>query len=138
MDLWVKLLWFPALLHIHYSCFTCVVHLVQSMCLLYFEYYILVHVIMAIIHVLTVAITEPIYHGQDGRDYLQRKVNPVLINGLTKLCKQKPEDPLVSTCKHAWYTNSVHVHVHVWEHACQVSRSDYLEFIVTCVYKSLT
>ena len=44
------------------------------------------------------AITEPLYHGQDGRDYLQRKVNRVLINGLTKLCKQKPEDPLVRAC----------------------------------------
>ncbi len=44
-----------------------------------------------------VAITEPIYNGQDARDYLQSKVNPVLLKALTHLSKQKPEDPLVST-----------------------------------------
>ena len=42
------------------------------------------------------ALTEPLYHGQLAKDYLQRTVNPTLIKGLTQLCKQKPEDPLVN------------------------------------------
>jgi hypothetical protein len=40
-------------------------------------------------------ITEPVCGGQLARDYLQAKVNPFLVQGLTKLCKQKPEDPVV-------------------------------------------
>ena len=44
------------------------------------------------------ALTEPLYHGQLAKDYLQRTVNPTLIKGLTQLCKQKPEDPLVNSC----------------------------------------
>lgn len=43
-----------------------------------------------------IALTEPLYHGQLAKDYLQRTVNPTLIKGLTELCKQKPEDPLVN------------------------------------------
>lgn len=39
--------------------------------------------------------TEPLYSGQLARDYLQKKVNPILIQGLTALCKQKPADPVV-------------------------------------------
>ncbi|CAI8050063.1 Nucleoside diphosphate kinase homolog 5 [Geodia barretti] len=39
-------------------------------------------------------VTEPVYGGQLARDYLQAKVNPVLVQGLTQLCKQKPEDPV--------------------------------------------
>ena len=42
------------------------------------------------------ALTEPLFHGQLAKDYLQRTVNPTLIKGLTQLCKQKPEDPLVT------------------------------------------
>lgn len=44
---------------------------------------------------LSSAVTEPIYHSQLARDYLQKHVNPVLTTGLTQLCKKKPEDPLV-------------------------------------------
>ena len=43
-----------------------------------------------------VGITEPIPQGDDVRDYLGRAVNPVLIQGLTYLCKEKPEEPIVS------------------------------------------
>ncbi len=42
------------------------------------------------------SITEPVYTGQLAKDYLQRNVNPVLVKGLTELCKKKPEDPVVS------------------------------------------
>ena len=47
--------------------------------------------------------TEPVYGGHLARDYLQKKVNPVLVQGLTELCKQKPEDAIVRIC--------IHVHV---------------------------
>ncbi len=40
-------------------------------------------------------ITEPVYNGQLATDYLQKMVNPVLLNGLTELCKKKPPDPVV-------------------------------------------
>ncbi len=43
-----------------------------------------------------VGVTEPIPQGDDVRDYLGRAVNPVLIQGLTYLCKEKPEEPIVS------------------------------------------
>lgn len=42
-----------------------------------------------------VAVTEPVYGGQLARDYLQKRLNPVLVQGLTELCKQKPEDAVV-------------------------------------------
>ena len=45
-----------------------------------------------------VGVTEPIPQGDDVRDYLGRAVNPVLIQGLTYLCKEKPEEPIVSVC----------------------------------------
>ena len=44
---------------------------------------------------LSPAVTEPIYGGQLARDYLEKRVNPVLVQGLTELCKQKPEDAVV-------------------------------------------
>ena len=40
-------------------------------------------------------ITEPVYNGQLARDYLQKMVNPVVLRGLTELCKTKPSDPVV-------------------------------------------
>lgn len=40
-------------------------------------------------------ITEPVYSGQLARDYLQKSVNPVLLKGLTQLCREKPTDPVV-------------------------------------------
>ncbi len=43
------------------------------------------------------SITEPIYGGVLARDYLKKYVSPVLVKGLTQLCKQKPPDPTVST-----------------------------------------
>ena len=41
------------------------------------------------------SVTEPIPQGDDVRDYLGRAVNPVLIQGLTYLCKEKPEEPIL-------------------------------------------
>ena len=56
----------------------------------------------------TLALTEPLYHGQLAKDYLQRTVNPTLIKGLTQLCKQKPEDPLVwASCEHNYIAFSI-------------------------------
>ena len=71
---------------------------------------------------LSPAVTEPIYGGQLARDYLEKRVNPVLVQGLTELCKQKPEDAVVCSislqpfshvlsCK----TNSIcHIHLHAY------------------------
>ena len=41
-------------------------------------------------------VVEPIPVGQVARDYLAKAVNPTLLKGLTELCKQKPQDPVVS------------------------------------------
>lgn len=41
-------------------------------------------------------ITEPIYNGALAKDYLKKYVSPVLLKGLTGLCKEKPHDPTVS------------------------------------------
>ena len=41
------------------------------------------------------SITEPVYNGQLVRDYLQRNVNPVLLKGLSQLCREKPPEPVV-------------------------------------------
>ena len=41
-------------------------------------------------------VIEPVAVGQAAKDYLSRKVNPTLLKGLTHLCKQKPQDPVVS------------------------------------------
>ena len=41
-------------------------------------------------------ITEPIYRGVLAKDYLNKYVNPVLVKGLTQLCKEKPQDGTVS------------------------------------------
>ncbi|XP_049991039.1 nucleoside diphosphate kinase homolog 5 isoform X1 [Alexandromys fortis] len=38
-------------------------------------------------------IIEPIPIGQAAKDYLNLYVTPTLLQGLTELCKQKPEDP---------------------------------------------
>ena len=54
------------------------------------------------------AVTEPIYGGQLARDYLQMKVNPVLVQGLTQLCKEKPEDTVVRA-----FLVHMYIHVHV-------------------------
>ncbi|XP_041049798.1 nucleoside diphosphate kinase homolog 5 [Carcharodon carcharias] len=37
----------------------------------------------------------PIPTGQDAITYLSKFVNPTLLRGLTKLCKQKPTDPII-------------------------------------------
>ena len=47
-------------------------------------------------HCILVGVTEPILQGEDVKDYLGKAVNPVLVQGLTCLCKEKPEDPIVS------------------------------------------
>nr|XP_033782716.1 nucleoside diphosphate kinase homolog 5 isoform X1 [Geotrypetes seraphini] len=41
------------------------------------------------------AIIEPIPVGQAAKDFLTIFVNPTLLIGLTELCKQKPEDPII-------------------------------------------
>ena len=45
---------------------------------------------------LSQGITEPILKDDDVKDYLGKAINPVLIQGLTQLCKEKPADPVVS------------------------------------------
>ncbi|KAI7801620.1 nucleoside diphosphate kinase homolog 5 [Triplophysa rosa] len=39
------------------------------------------------------SVIEPIPMGEAAKDYLNRYVNPTLLNGLTELCKKKPADP---------------------------------------------
>jgi len=41
-------------------------------------------------------VLEPILNTTEATEYLQKNVNPVLLRGLTQLCKEKPTDPLVS------------------------------------------
>uniref|UniRef100_T1J1I8 Nucleoside diphosphate kinase-like domain-containing protein n=1 Tax=Strigamia maritima TaxID=126957 RepID=T1J1I8_STRMM len=41
------------------------------------------------------SIVEPVISGQTAKDYLAKTVNPTLIKGLTHLCKDKPNDPIV-------------------------------------------
>ena len=50
------------------------------------------------LHVHPIGVTEPILQGDDVKDYLGKAVNPVLVQGLTYLCKEKPEEPIVSVC----------------------------------------
>ena len=42
------------------------------------------------------ATVEPITAGQAARDYLAQAVTPTLLKGLTELCRQKPQYPVVS------------------------------------------
>jgi nucleoside-diphosphate kinase len=39
-------------------------------------------------------IVEPLPSADDARDFINSKINPTLIRGLTELVKAKPEDPL--------------------------------------------
>jgi nucleoside-diphosphate kinase len=39
---------------------------------------------------------EPIPAGQSAKDYLEQNVNKTLIKALTALCKEKPQDAVVS------------------------------------------
>ncbi|CAD5120997.1 DgyrCDS9541 [Dimorphilus gyrociliatus] len=41
------------------------------------------------------SVVEPVPVGQAARDYLKRQVNPTLLKGLTELCKNKPQDPVI-------------------------------------------
>jgi len=41
------------------------------------------------------SVVEPIPVGQAARDFLAKAVNPTLLKGLTELCKQKPQDPVI-------------------------------------------
>ncbi|KAK3590959.1 hypothetical protein CHS0354_034531 [Potamilus streckersoni] len=41
------------------------------------------------------SIIEPVPVGQAAKDYLSKAVNPTLLKGLTELCKQKPNDPVI-------------------------------------------
>lgn len=38
---------------------------------------------------------EPVERGSAMKDYLRSQVNPTLVKGLTELCHEKPDDPLV-------------------------------------------
>jgi len=40
------------------------------------------------------SVIEPIPSGQSAQDYLENKLNPTLLKGLTQLCKEKPSDPV--------------------------------------------
>ena len=40
-------------------------------------------------------ILEPLLSTTEATEYLQKNVNPVLLRGLTQLCKEKPVDPIV-------------------------------------------
>ena len=44
---------------------------------------------------LAYSIMEPVERGATMKDYLRSQVNPTLVKGLTELCHQKPDDPLV-------------------------------------------
>ncbi|XP_041363572.1 nucleoside diphosphate kinase homolog 5-like [Gigantopelta aegis] len=41
------------------------------------------------------SVIEPVATGVAAVDYLSKTVNPTLLKGLTNLCKQKPEDPVI-------------------------------------------
>ena len=49
-----------------------------------------------LIVILATSVLEPVIKGDDMKDYLQKQVNQTLVKGLTELCRQKPQDPLVS------------------------------------------
>ena len=40
------------------------------------------------------SIIEPIPTGQAAKDYLESRLNPTILKGLTQLCKEKPHDPV--------------------------------------------
>ena len=40
------------------------------------------------------SITEPLLSGDESTQYLEKKVNPTLIKGLTELCRTKPAEPV--------------------------------------------
>jgi len=46
--------------------------------------------------VLFVVVLEPLPNTTEATEYLQKNINPVLLRGLTRLCKEKPADALVS------------------------------------------
>lgn len=82
-------------------------------------------------------ITEPIYNGALARDYLKKYVSPVLLKGLTGLCKEKPCDPTVRySCAIQWNLWSLYTSqcttVHVC--CCHTSGSSGL-FIVVITHK---
>ena len=51
---------------------------------------------VSIEYIVTIVILEPVLSTTEATEYLQKNVNPVLLRGLTQLCKEKPVDPLVS------------------------------------------
>ena len=71
---------------------------------------------MGDIAMVTVVILEPLLNTTEATEYLQKNVNPVLLRGLTQLCKEKPVDPIVRATVQlqlkilsGWYINiSVH------------------------------
>ena len=51
-------------------------------------------------------IIEPVIKGDDMKEYLTKHINPTLIKGLTELCKQKPQEPLVRNHSYNYMYNS--------------------------------
>ena len=47
-------------------------------------------------YIIIIVILEPVLNTTEATEFLQKNVNPVLLRGLTQLCKEKPVDPLVS------------------------------------------
>lgn len=45
-------------------------------------------------------VLEPLLDTTEASEYLQKNVNPILLRGLTQLCKEKPVDPLVRATVH--------------------------------------
>lgn len=46
--------------------------------------------------IIILVVLEPVLSTTEATEYLQKNVNPVLLKGLTQLCKEKPVDPIVS------------------------------------------
>ena len=65
---------------------------------------------------LSQGITEPILKDDDVKDYLGKAINPVLIQGLTQLCKEKPADPVVSMINILLHV-SIHTYVRTYIHS---------------------
>ena len=53
--------------------------------------------------------------SDDSTEYLKKTINPTLLKGLTELCKEKPEDPLVShILQQRVYFHHHHALLQVW------------------------
>ena len=66
---------------------------------------------------------EPVPVGQAARDYLAHAVNPTLLKGLTELCKQEAQDPVVR--------------YHFAKYPCRVEVCSSVHGHIRCLYSSL-